>query len=78
MLEMPHKDYFVFGDSESWGRYSANDYEMPFDIIGYKTEHRALFQEYFKSFEADRRKIAEHLPLAYRGNENEERHSGRS
>jgi len=65
MIEMIHKEYCVFGDIPCWGRYSANEYELPLHIVGYKPEFRSLFQEKFKMYEADRPQIAEHIPAEY-------------
>jgi hypothetical protein len=33
LLEYTHKEYFVFGDSESWGKYAANDYVQPLEPV---------------------------------------------
>lgn len=32
LLEMSYNEYFVFGNSGSYGKYSANDYEHPMDM----------------------------------------------
>lgn len=66
LLEMPHKEYFVFGESGTWGKYVANDYESPLDILGFKWEVANVFRGKFKLSETEEREIAEVLPLAYR------------
>lgn len=66
LLEMPHKEYFVFGDSGSWGKYVANDYEIPLDILGYKQEVANIFRGKFKLSEIEERELAEMLPPAYK------------
>jgi hypothetical protein len=66
LLEMPHKEYFVFGDSGAWGKYVANDFEFPLDILGFRREVAELFIDKFKLSEADEREIAQFLPPAYK------------
>ena len=65
LLEMPHKEYFVFGESGAWGKYVANDYESPLDILGFKREVANVFRGKFKRSEAEQREIAEVLPPSY-------------
>ncbi len=36
LFEMFHNDYFVFGDSLSWGKYCANDEELPIAGLSHK------------------------------------------
>jgi hypothetical protein len=66
LLEMPHKDYFVFGESGVWGKYVANDFEFPLDILGFKREVADAFRDKFRRSEAEDREIAQFLPPAYR------------
>lgn len=66
LLEMPHKEYFVFGESGSWGKYVANDYESPLDILGFKRDVASVFENKFSLSEAEEREIAQVLPPAYR------------
>jgi hypothetical protein len=66
LLEMPHKEYFVFGDSGAWGKYVANDFEFPLDILGFRREVAELFIDKFKLSEADESEIAQFLPPAYK------------
>ena len=47
LLEMNYNEYFVFGESGKWGKYSATDYVRPLDIIGFKQELSSFFQEQF-------------------------------
>ena len=37
LFERPVRNYFVFGDSGLWGKYVANDYHYPVDILGYSS-----------------------------------------
>jgi hypothetical protein len=65
MLEMPHKDYFVFGESASWGKYTANDHEIPVDIFGFKGVAERIFKSALSA--ADELTLEEaKLPEAYR------------
>lgn len=66
LLEMPHKEYFVFGESGSWGKYVANDYESPLDILGFKREVASVFRNKFRPSEVEEREIALVLPPAYK------------
>ncbi|SRR6266568_3953635 len=62
---MCHKEYFVFGASGSWGKYAANDFENPLDIIGFKSEYGSIFREKFEASEEERREIATWVPAQY-------------
>lgn len=66
MLEMPHKEYFVFAESASWGKYAGSDYEVPLDVLGFRREVAELFREKFKLPEAEQREVAQFLPPAYK------------
>jgi hypothetical protein len=65
-----YKDYFVFGDSGKWGKYVANDYEYPLDIIGFRREYDSVFREKFKMSEEERQEIVKWLPPAYKESHN--------
>jgi len=67
LLEMSYNEYFVFGENGNWGKYSANDYEYPLDIIGFKLELAHIFQEHFKQSKEEREEIRELLPQEYKG-----------
>lgn len=67
LFEMFHNEYFVFGDTGDWGKYVANDYERPLDIIGFKKEHEATFRKYFKVSKKEHQEIRENwLPVSYK------------
>ncbi|HEV2830341.1 MAG TPA: hypothetical protein VGW31_00045, partial [Hanamia sp.] len=66
LLEMGYNAYFVFSGSGNWGKYSANDYDYPLDIIGFKPELAPIFQEYFKQPKEEREEIREWLPQEYK------------
>ena len=53
LLEMPHKEYFVFGESGSWGKYVANDYEFPLDVLGFRREIANIFRDKFSLTDAE-------------------------
>ena len=45
LLNMPHNNYFVFGDSGNWGRWY--DYENPwrdYEVFGYKKETKEILE----------------------------------
>ncbi len=67
LLEMSYNEYFVFGSKGNWGKYSANDYENPLDIIGFKPELAHIFQEHFKHAKEEQEEIRELLPQEYKG-----------
>lgn len=67
LLEMSYNGYFVFGSKGNWGKYSANDYENPLDIIGFKPELAHIFQEHFKQAKEEQEEIRELLPQEYKG-----------
>lgn len=66
LLEMSYNEYFVFGENGNWGKYSANDYEYPLDIIGFKPELASIFKEHFKLPKKEKEEIREWLPQEYK------------
>lgn len=66
LLEMPHKEYFVFGETGTWGRYVANDYESPLEVLGYQREVATVFRSKFALSEAEEREVAAVLPPVYK------------
>ncbi len=66
LLEMSYNEYFVFSESGNWGKYSANDFEQPLDIIGFKPDLECVFREQFKQSLEEREEIKEWLPPKYK------------
>jgi hypothetical protein len=66
IIESMYKEYFVFSESKIWGKYSANDYHHPLDIIGFKPEYSSLFRDKLKQSEEERQEIMEWLPPNYK------------
>ena len=66
LLEMTYNNYFVFGDSGRWGKYSATDYEMPLDIIGFEPEYGYIFKAQFKQSSEEWAEIRGWLPSSYK------------
>lgn len=66
LFEMFANEYFVFSESGNWGKYSANDYENPLDIIGFKPELAAIFQEHIRQSKEEQEEIREWLPQEYK------------
>jgi len=66
LFQRPVRNYFVFGDSGLWGKYVANDYIHPLDIIGFKDKVAEIFIEQFKVSESEQKEIFEWLPKNYK------------
>jgi hypothetical protein len=66
LFEMTYNEYFVFGESGKWGKYSANDYDSPLDILGLKPELTQVFTASFQQPEEEKNQIKEMLPHSYR------------
>ena len=65
LLEMSLNEYFVFGTKGNWAKYAANDYKNPLDILGFKPEIGAVFQNHFKQSKEEQEKIYTWLPEEY-------------
>lgn len=65
LFEMLFNEYFVFGESTIWGKYSANDYVNPLDLIGFKPEYSPIFREDLKQSNAEKLEIKKWLPPKY-------------
>lgn len=66
LLEMSYNEYFVFGSTGKWGKYSANDYEYPLDIICFMPELSYIFQKHFQQPKEEQEEIKEWLPKEYK------------
>ncbi|RYU91007.1 hypothetical protein [Emticicia agri] len=66
LFEMFHNEYFVFSESGNWGRYCANDYIHPLNIIGFKPELASVFKKEFKPPKKEQEEIREWLPPNYK------------
>jgi len=66
LCEMFQNEYFVFGETDSWGKYAANDYETPLDLIGFKKDYATLFRDSFKVSNEEKEEIQLWLPEAYK------------
>jgi len=66
LFEMSYNQYFVFGESGNWGKYSANDYDYPLDIIGFKPELASIFREQFEQPKEEQEEIRAWLPQEYK------------
>jgi hypothetical protein len=42
-FKWPARNWFVFGDSGQWGKYTGSDYKYPLDIIGFTRKYSSLF-----------------------------------
>ena len=66
IVEDMHKEFFVFSESGKWGKYAANDYKQPLDIIGFKPEYEAIFKNNFEQPSEEWEEIKEWLPPKYK------------
>ncbi len=66
LFQYPFKEYFVFGDTGVWGKYVANDYVTPLDIIGFKMDYLEIFKKRFEQL-VEPQILSEWLPDLYKG-----------
>jgi len=66
ILDSLHKEFFVFGKSAGWGKYSASDYKMPLDIVGFRSQYSKLFHETLKVPKLEWHEIYTWLPPQYK------------
>jgi hypothetical protein len=64
-IESIDKEFFVLGESGKWGKYSANDYDYPLDIIGCKPEYRQVFRPRFTQSAQEKAEIGKYIPDNY-------------
>lgn len=65
LLEMSYNEYFIFSESGNWGRYSANDYKYPVDIIGFKPDLAPFFRKQFPYQNENHIEVMSNLPDIY-------------
>jgi hypothetical protein len=66
LFKMPHKNYYIFDDKGVWGKYVANDYKYPLDIIGVDKQYHQLFTQRFIISDPDREELRSWSPPAYK------------
>lgn len=66
LFEMSYNEYFVFSENGNWGKYSANDYQYPLDIVGFEPKLAHIFQEHFRQPKEEQEEIREWLPQEYK------------
>jgi hypothetical protein len=66
ILEMDYKEYFVFTESGIIGKYSANNYMSPVDLIGCKKGYWSSVQNYLDISEELKKEVYEFLPNQYK------------
>ncbi|MEM6272613.1 MAG: hypothetical protein AAF998_24590 [Bacteroidota bacterium] len=47
LFKMPANEYFVFGNSGTWGKYVASDYHFPIYLWGFTPDQAVIFRSYF-------------------------------
>ncbi len=66
LFEMNYNEYFVFGTSGKWGRYSATDFENPMNLIGFIPEYLSIFSYQFEQSKEEKEEIVRWLPPKYK------------
>lgn len=66
LLESNYKEFFVFSENGLWGKYAANDYEYPFDIVGYHPDYSLIFKNNLSSLYSSEDQVKTWLPTIYR------------
>jgi hypothetical protein len=66
LFEMHYNEYYIFGESAHWGRYSATDYEFPFSLIGIKSQYASIFKKYFSLSKKELDTVQKWLPPEYK------------
>lgn len=66
IFEMFANEYFVFSESGKWGKYCANNYENPLDIIGFNNNYSHAFTKVFKQSHIEMQEVKQWLPSIYR------------
>lgn len=65
VIEMLYKEYFVFPDSDAWGKYAATEYSRPVDILGVRQEYANVFCRVMPPIPDIEREMLAHLPEEY-------------
>jgi len=64
LFQISIKEYFVFGDTGRWGKYVANDYINPLDLVGFQKEVSSLFRANFEPLVES--EVSEWLPSTWK------------
>jgi hypothetical protein len=65
IIDFYNKEFFVFGETDAWGKYAATSYNWPLDIIGFLPKYASLFREKLKEPDKGFQVKAEWLPPEY-------------
>jgi hypothetical protein len=66
LFEMHYNEYYIFGETTHWGRYSATDYKFPINIIGIKPQCVSIFKKYFSQSKKELDEVQKWLPQVYK------------
>lgn len=66
LLQRPIRNFFVFGDTGRWGKYVANDYELPIDVFGFTKEFEVSFKQKFQVSKEEHDELECFLPNEYK------------
>jgi hypothetical protein len=65
-IESIYKEFFVFGQSGFWGKYSAPDYEFPLDVLVFKADVQNVFKFSFNQAKEEQEKLSKWNPNRYK------------
>jgi len=63
---MGYNEYYVFGTTGLWAKYSATDNEHPFYLISFQPDVAHFFTKEFNQSREEQDRIYEHLPPEYK------------
>ncbi len=66
LINMPHKDYFVIGRSKKWGKYCANEFDLPMDLYSISEDVSEIFEDCFSVMEFKNLDVWASIPIGYR------------
>lgn len=66
LFQRPVRNFFVFGDTGNWGKYIANDYELPLEVLGFRKEYEMFFKQNFRVSKKEFEELSQFLPQEYK------------
>jgi hypothetical protein len=59
------QDFYVFGENENWGMYSATRALWPVNILAFNPEYASVFFNHFREIKLQEEYLGEFLPIEY-------------